>query len=151
MGTSSEQTTAATLTVPAGYLDDARRSVVEEIAEDGDRLRVDPELDASARILRRDVELLEQLLGATGDTIVKGERDSISHPVTDMLESMCQLLSRRLETVCGYGPVPMGDVLDIAEQLRWSATEAIRIEPALDCRLEPNDWAEINQTAEAVV
>jgi hypothetical protein len=133
---------SASVTIPAGYLEDARRALIAEIHDDGDAMRRDPsELEGSARILRRDVRLLDQLLGATEDTTVVSERDKTSDPIAEMLEGIARALSKRLERVSQYGPVPMGDVLDIAERLRWAAQEAIRVCPDLDSRLGPDEIA----------
>jgi hypothetical protein len=137
MGITDEVT--ATIVVPAEYLEDARRALAVEIRDDSAALRDPSERESSARILRRDVRLLDQLLAATEDTTVEAEKDRISDPIADMLGEMVRVLSKRLEVVRRYGPVPMGDVLDIAERLRWAAEEAIRVEPDVNHRLSDDD------------
>jgi hypothetical protein len=47
--------------------------------------------------------------------------------------------SERLKTTSRYGPMPMGEILDIAERLRWAAQEAIRVSPYLNERLSPGE------------
>jgi hypothetical protein len=85
------------------------------------------------------VRLLDQLLAATEDTTVESEQDRISAPVGEMLGGIVRVLSRRLRGASMYEPVPMGDVLDIAERLRWAAEEAIRVEPDINHRLSDDD------------
>jgi hypothetical protein len=51
------------------------------------------------------------------------------------------VLSKRLKRVSDFSPVPMGDVLDIAERLRWAAEEAIRVSPGLAERLTAEELA----------
>jgi hypothetical protein len=52
---------------------------------------------------------------------------------------MVRALSARLERLSVYGPLPMGDVLDVAERLRWATEEAIRICPAANYRLREGE------------
>lgn len=128
----------ATITVPAAYLEDARVALVGEIEIDGTVLRAadaQEDREASARILQRDLRLLEELLHATGDITVTAEHDRVSSPLTGMLDGMVRVLSERLRDVAEYGPIPMGDVLDVAARLRWVAEEAIRIDPSQAKRL----------------
>lgn len=56
-----------------------------------------------------------------------------------MLEALVQQLEGRLSEAAQYGPVPMGDVLDIAAELRWAAEETVRMNPALETRLTPRE------------
>jgi 5-methylcytosine-specific restriction endonuclease McrBC regulatory subunit McrC len=130
------------LTIPFDYLEDCRSALVAEIRDKGEQLfREEPdERDSTARMLERDMALLQQVLAAAEDTTVEAEQgDLLSSPIPDMLEVMIRLLSKRLERVCVYGPMPMGDVLDIAEQLRWAASEATRLCPGLEHRLGAAD------------
>jgi hypothetical protein len=127
-------------------LEDARSALVEEINSDSDALRMnhadtlrrgpgsDPaDRAASARWLRNDIQLLDQLLDASSDTKLTAERDAL----TEMLQEMVRLLAARLGEQANYAPVPMGAVLEITGRLRWAAEEAIRIDPALDERKVP--------------
>ncbi len=124
------------LTIPAAYLDDARRAIVGEVYDDSDALHNDPGAGTDPRILLRDVRLLEQLAGASADVELEADQDRVSDPLLHLLEAMARELSKRLASVSRHGPMPMGDVLDIAERLRWAADEAIRICPAVGDRLE---------------
>jgi hypothetical protein len=135
-------TTSATITIPADYLEDARSGALAMIADDTKALRSAWAEDQGsfALILRRSIRLLDPLLKATGDTKLTAERDSTSSPLPDLLEAMIRLLLGRLRDVAQYGPMPMGDVADVAAELRWAAEEAIRIEPALEHRLSPDEW-----------
>jgi hypothetical protein len=134
-----------TVTIPAAYLKDARIAVIAEIKDDGGALHAHQDVLARAdrpsdvKILSRNLGLLEQLLDATGDTKVTAVSDNTSNPVCEMLQKVVEVLSDRLKDVCQYGPLPMGDALDIAARLRWAADEAIRLEPSLDHRLTLQD------------
>jgi hypothetical protein len=125
---------SAVLTIPAKYLEDVRAALQREIALDGDAFqRADPADQAvNVRIISRDLDLFQQILGADSDTVVSSEKDGTSSPVTHTLEAVVRVLAARLDEEKEYGPINMGAVLDIAEELRWAATEAIRIEPRLD-------------------
>ena len=132
----------ADVTIPAAYLEDMRSALVVEINHASHAVQTDqddvltgslaaPEDRAAAvRLLREDIHLLDQVLAAAGDTTAAGERDAVTHA----LETMVRVLSGRLDDACRYEPIGMGAVLDLAERLRWAATEAIRIEPGLDER-----------------
>jgi hypothetical protein len=98
------------------------------------------EQEPSALILRRSLRLLDPLLNATGDVQITAEQDNMSSPLVHMLEAQIRLIIERLRSAAQYGPIPMGDVLDLAAQLRWAAEEAIRIDPTLEHRLSPNEW-----------
>jgi len=65
----------------------------------------------------------------------------VSSPVVHILEDVVRLNSERLHDLAQYGPLPMGDVLDVAERLRWAAEEAIRIEPELATKLREGEAA----------
>jgi hypothetical protein len=141
MATITEVQSSASVLIPAGYLEDARRAVLAEIHNDSSALKDDDAIDreSSASILRRDMRLLDQILGATEDTTVESEQDGTSTPVVEMLEEIIKVLSKRLQRTSDYGPLPMGDVLDIAERLRWAAEEAIRVEPGINQRLSVDE------------
>jgi hypothetical protein len=94
----------------------------------------------STVILQRSLRLLDPLLNASGDVQITGEQDITSSPLVHMLEAQIRLLIERLCSAAQYGPMPMGDVLDLAVELRWAAEEAIRIDPALEHRLSPDEW-----------
>lgn len=133
----------ATLTVPARYLDDMRAAMVGEVVEDSGhlldaqgRLTKDPDYspedrDASIDILRRSLCVLDALAEAGGEVTVDSEQDRRSCPLAQGLHTLVRQLSGRLADAAQYEPVPMGEVLDIAERLRWAAQEAIRIEPSV--------------------
>ena len=141
----------ATLTIPAAYVEDVRSALVDEIENDSDALTVNQaalaesradrlemhlaDRDASVGILARDLRLLEQLRDVSGETDISGDVDTLAHT----LEAVVRVLGRRLTDVCQYGPIPMGDVVDIAARLRWAAEEAIRADPGLDHRLTRED------------
>lgn len=135
-------TTSATITIPADYLEDARSAALAEITNDSDALRTaNPEdRGMSTVILQRSLRLLDPLLNATGDVQIAAEQDTTSSPLVHMLEAQIRLLIERLRSTAQYGPMPMGDVLDLAAQLRWAAQEAIRIDPTLEHRLSPDEW-----------
>ena len=147
----ARSTESAKLTIPADYLEDARSALIKEIELDGEALRAsqadfradghnDPtDRDSSALMLRRDLELLGQL-PADGDAVVTAQHNRMAMPLVEMLEAMARVLSERLVDVVQYGPIPMGDVLDVATQLRWAAEEAIRLDPSMDRRLKAIDW-----------
>jgi hypothetical protein len=133
----------ATLKIPAGYLEDFRSAVVREIVGDSDTLQTnhqsvldgrvggDPEdRTSAATALRRDMGLLDQVLHATDETTVKAD----SEDITFVLEEMVRLLAARLDDLKEYGPINLGAVLEIAEQLRWAAENGIAIDPRLDQR-----------------
>jgi hypothetical protein len=133
----------ATLTIPASYLEDVRTAAIREVVSDSDMLRINHQnvLDgkfggetedrtSAAAALHRDMGLLDQVLHATGDTTVEAEGEDI----TFVLEETVRLLTARLDEEKGYSPVNMGAVLDLTEELRWAASEAIRLDPRLDER-----------------
>ena len=132
----------AVITIPADYLEDARSAALAEITSDSDALRTaDPQdRGMSTVILQRSLRLLDPLLNATGDVQIAAEQDTTSSPLVHMLEAQIRLLIERLRSAAQYGPMPMSDVLDLAAQLRWAAEEAIRIDPALEHRLSPDEW-----------
>jgi hypothetical protein len=130
------------ITIPADYLEDARSAALVEMTNDSDALRTaDPQdRDMSTVILQRSLRLLDPLLNATGEVELMSEQDKTSSPLVHMLEAQVRLLVERLRTATQYEPIPMGDVLDLAAQLRWAAEEAIRIDPELEHRLSPDEW-----------
>jgi hypothetical protein len=134
-------TNLATITIPAGYLEDARSGALTEIADDTKALRAAAAQDreSSALILRRDVRLLDPLLEATGDTKLSAEHDNTSSPLVHLLEAMIRSLIVQLDDVARYGPIPMGDVIDISAELHWAAEEAIRINPGMATRLTSDE------------
>ena len=134
-------TTSATITIPADYLEDARSAALAEITNDSDALRTaNPEdRGMSTVILQRSLRLLDPLLNATGDVQITGEQDNMSSPLVHMLEAQIRLLIERLRCAAQYGPLPMGEVIDIAAELRWAAEEAIRMAPQLATRLTSDE------------
>jgi hypothetical protein len=142
MATSNGGRQLAALTIPAEYLEDMRTALVWEIEDDGDRLRANQALVVSARrnddldredrddavnLLRKDMQLLEQLLDATEDAEATADADTIA----DVLQTMVRILAKQLRKEMIYGPLHMGRVLDLGGRLRWAAEEAIRIDPTL--------------------
>jgi hypothetical protein len=138
----------AAVTIPAAYLDDVRSALVDEIESDTGALtsnqaallvdnvafhRVDR--DSSVKTLSEDLQMLGQLLDATGDTALHGQPYTLGH----VFEMTVRVLCRRLKDVCQYGPLPMGDVVELSARLRWAADEAIRIYPELADRLSDDE------------
>ena len=126
----------ATLKIPAAYLEDARKASATEIALDGEYLRdAGPEdRPGSIKMLEREVRLHAALCATDGDVEVSAEQDNTSSPIEHMLDQVVRILAGRLDEAKGYGPVPMGDILEIADQLRWAATESLRMQPSRDDR-----------------
>jgi hypothetical protein len=133
------------LAIPAAYLEDARAAAVAEVFEDSDSLKglryVDLIEPRSTEILRRSLGLLDNLLALRGETTVEGTADGTSSPLAHMLETMIRQLAGRLERLGNYGPLPLGDMLDVIEELRWAAEEAIRITPGPAARLTDEEKA----------
>jgi hypothetical protein len=144
----------AAVTIPAAYLEDVRSALAEEIKMDGDALRADQaalvaavgardtefhqsDRDGGVDTLSSDLRLLDQLRNATGDTKLTGEVGTLAHT----LDATVRVLCGRLKNVCQYGPLPMGDVVELSARLRWGAGEAIRIYPGpgLDHRLSDDE------------
>jgi hypothetical protein len=142
----------AAVTIPAAYLEDVRSALAKEIKFDGDALRADQaklvaavgtqktefhrgDRDSAVDSLSKDVRLFEQLHNATGDTKLTGDADSVVHT----LQTTVRVLCGRLKDVCQYGPLPMGDVIELSARLRWGADEAIRICPELAHRLSGDE------------
>ena len=46
-----------------------------------------------------------------------------------MLGDLVRIVAGRLDDARQFGPVPMGTVLDLADELRWAASEAVRLCP----------------------
>jgi len=130
-------TTSATITIPAGYLEDVRSAAIAEVASDSRALHGADAADRgmSELILRRST----RLLNAAGDVELSAESDNTSSPLVHVLEGLIRLLEERLREAAQYGPLPMGDVIDIAAELRWAAEEAIRMLPQLATRLTPRE------------
>jgi hypothetical protein len=132
----------ATITIPAECLEDVRSALVAEIDNDSDAIRSDhqdvlngvkfgaEDRAAAMRILRADVHLIDQVLDATAETKLTGDRDAILHA----LEATIRVLAGRITDQCVYAPIPVGAVLELAERLRWAGEEAVRIEPGIDER-----------------
>jgi hypothetical protein len=122
----------ATITIPAEYLEDARCALTHEIQDDGEALngQSPDERPSSTLILKRDMQLLELLLDATEDVTVEVEDDRVSDPVLDMVETMARQVVGRLDRECVYGPLPIGEMLPIVEELRWAMAEGARLNPA---------------------
>ncbi len=76
-----------------------------------------------------------ELADARLNTLVIARADPLVH----VLEGLIRLLEERLREAAQYGPLPMGDVIDIAAELRWAAEEAIRMLPQLATRLTPRE------------
>jgi hypothetical protein len=132
------------ITIPAEYLEDVRSALVSEINQDSDALQVNQatllekngelnreDRDASVRWLRNDLQLLDQLLDGSEARKVTADRDAL----TEVLQAMVRVLAGRLTDVCQYGPVPLGDVVELSARLRWAANKAIRLHPHLGERL----------------
>jgi hypothetical protein len=147
-------TSSASIKIPADYLADVRSALIGEIAIDADALRVndagvcDEDRDSAARILQRDMPLLDALLAAIAlyaemerddDVTLTAEHDSLSDPLVAVLEGMVRQLAKRLRDAAQYAPVPMGEILDLTERIRWAADEAVRITPAVGDRLTVED------------
>ncbi len=124
------------LTIPAAYLEDVRTALVAEINSDSEAIRTDQKAvlegssvgsedrGAAVRILREDMQLLDQALSASGETtVVTGERAALVHA----LDAMVRVLSARLVYQCEYAPVEMAAVAELADRLRWSAEQAAAI------------------------
>ena len=131
----------AAVTIPADYLEDMRTAVIAEITsvsawvetgqksvlDDGSTTVSREDRAGAVRDLREDMGLLDQILEASGDTKVSGDVSTLSHA----LQAVVREFNSRLVDVCGYGPLPMGDVIELSARLRWAADEAIRIDPDL--------------------
>lgn len=134
----------AKLTIPAEYLEEVRGAVVEEIHDDSDMTRMNQselaslfngddnlecrrvDRDSAVASIRDDLQLLDELLGASGETEVAASPDTLVH----VLESMCRLITKRLVDEMVYAPVDMFTVLAMTERLRWATTEALRLFPS---------------------
>jgi DNA-binding PucR family transcriptional regulator len=128
----SEQDQSVEIVIPATYLEDARKALSIEIALDAESIAQDDPLErhSTVEILQRDVRLQQQILTAEGDVKVSAERDRVSSPIEHMLDEIVRVVAKRLDDAKEYGPTPMGTILDIADELRWAANEAIRIAPS---------------------
>lgn len=122
----------ATIKIPAAYVEDAQRAVMSEIRADSEILDGQPliERPGSTLVLKRDTQLLEQLLHATGDVTIEAEADHISDPLLTMLEAMIRQLVGRLDRLGVYAPLPLGEMLPVLDELRWAMTQAARLNPA---------------------
>jgi hypothetical protein len=114
------------MTIPADYVEDVRTALIEEIEEDGNFLQTSQEQDRTdtARLLRNDVRLLDQLLDASGQTKVSAEPDTLA----EVLQAIVRVLSSRLVAECEYSPITMAAVLDLASRLRWAAQESAALD-----------------------
>lgn len=145
-------TSSASIEIPADYLADVRSALIAEIADDAKALRVndansysDEDRDSAAKILQRNMPLLDTLLAATALYAEMKRDDDVtltaetSAPLLHMLEAMVRQLVKRLRGAAQYAPMPMGEVLDLTERIRWAADEAIRITPEVGDRLTDED------------
>lgn len=126
------------ITIPADFLEDMRSALVVEIHLDSDAVHVNhqealedgggspgrEDRASAVRILRADMNLLDQVLEASDDTLVTGEADAMVHA----LEAVIRVLTPRLGDECQYGPLDLGAVLELTRRLRWAAEEAARID-----------------------
>jgi hypothetical protein len=121
------------ITIPADYLEDVRAALIVEIGHDSNAIRTDQDADtpngredraAAVRNLREDTQLLDQVLDASRDTRVTGERDALAH----VLDATVRVISSRLVDQCEYSPIEMRAVLDLAGRLRWAAEESAGID-----------------------
>jgi hypothetical protein len=121
MATTAPSPKLVAMTIPADYVEDVRTAVIAEIEEDGNFLQTGQEQDRAdtMRLLRNDVRLLDQLLDASGQTSVTSSSETLS----EVLQAMVRLLSSRLVDACGYAPVDMAAVLNVARRLQWAAEE----------------------------
>lgn len=138
----------ATLKIPAAYLEDVRSAVIREIVGDSKTLRINHEsvlagtLDgdtedrtSAAAQLERSTGLLNQILDATTDATLDGRDEDLTY----VLEELVRVLVERLQSAKGYSPIPMSEVLDITERVRWAAEEAVRIDPRVATWLSAKD------------
>lgn len=120
----------ATLTIPANYLDDARKAIIAQLRDDTDALGDGAEeRESRARIMSRDMRVFERLLDATGDTTLEAAADSLSNPLGEMLDTMIRQLVGRLDELCVYGPLPVCEMRPLMDEMRWAADEAVRVSP----------------------
>jgi hypothetical protein len=139
MATTAPSPKSVAITIPADYLEDVRTALIVEIENDGNALQTNQEAvtsssrkedlgredrASSVRLLRNDVRLLDQLLDASGQTKVSADWETL----TEVLQAMVRVLSSRLVDECGYAPVDMVAVLDLAGRLRWAARESAGID-----------------------
>ncbi len=122
----------ATITIPAAYLEDAQTALMSEIHGDGESLDGQPPIEraTSTLILKRDMQLLEQLLDASSDAVLEAEDDQISHPILMTVETMIRRLIGRLDRESVYAPLPLAAMLPLVDELRWAMSEAVRLNPA---------------------
>ncbi len=131
MATISSEQDQVEVVIPAAYVDDARKALSIEIVFDAERVAEDDPVEwhSAVEILQRDVRLQQQIASAEGDIKVSAVRDGISSPIQHMLDEIVLVVATRLDDTKKYGPLPMGTILDIADELRWAANVVIRIAP----------------------
>lgn len=128
------------ITIPAAYLEDVRAALVAEIKSTSESLALDQvallsasgdraelcaaDRDNALRLLRKDVEALDELRQAHGETRLAADAGNV---LAFLLEAMVRLLAERLNEECNFGPLDMGAVFEIAERLRWAATATNRL------------------------
>jgi hypothetical protein len=127
MATSS-RSRFAKVTIPSEYLEDLRPGLIEEISMGADALRHDQagvlagefsgedNRTMALHILHLDMALLDELVGAIGDTTITTHREAFS----GALDAMVRVISGRLAEKARYHPVDMPVVLDLAARLRWA-------------------------------
>ncbi len=128
-----------TIKIPAPYLEDARKAAAIELILDAEGIRDGDLADRAnnAEILERNVRVYQQLSAADADVTISAERDTLSSPLEHLLDQIVRVTAKRLNDAKDYGPVPMGTIMDIADELRWAAAEAVRIWPGADYRQAP--------------
>jgi hypothetical protein len=139
MAATQDSTQSVEIKIPAEYLEDVRTALIAEIEHDSNALETNQEAltsstrnedvgradrDSSVRLLRADVRLLDQLLDASGETKVSADWATLH----EGLQSMVRVLSSRLVDECGFAPVDMEAVLELADRLRWAAEQSAAID-----------------------
>jgi hypothetical protein len=140
MAATQDSTQSVEIKIPAEYLEDVRTALIAEIENDSNALETNQEAltsstrsnedvgradrDSSVRLLRADVRLLDQLLDASGETKVSADWATLH----EGLQSMVRVLSSRLVDECGFAPVDMEAVLELADRLRWAAEQSAAID-----------------------
>jgi hypothetical protein len=141
MRTTAQHHRTAALTIPAAYLEDARSALIREIQTDSvwiseqqpGVLKRDDDTARDNRAsavheLRNSLRLLDQLLDGNTDTEASADPKTLS----GTLQAMAGVLTKQLRGQTQLAPINMGAVRELADRLRWSAEQAIRIEPTLD-------------------
>jgi hypothetical protein len=125
-------TEVQSLTIPADGLADARAALTGALSEQGSRLdrgvEFEREIDdddrrAGVRAMAADVQLLEQLLDASGDTTVSGEPAQLYR----LVEGIARRLLRRLGERGNSWPMDLDEVGALAARLEWASAEGARL------------------------